>query len=179
MNLIMNRAKIFLWFTAGIFILFSLAPLQEALSQESAEELYEAALFKKEAEGDLQGAIQLFLKITTKFSENRKVAAKAQLQIGMCYEKLGLREAQKAYQKVIDTYPEQTEEVMMAKEKLSVILKAQAGLDKGIRQFRMRKLWENLDVRMNNLSSVSPGGRYIAFTDRHKNNVAVLDLNTR
>jgi hypothetical protein len=93
----MHRSKIFLLVLELVLTAFLLIPLQEAFSQESADELYEAAVFKKEAEGDLQGAIQIFLKVIAKFPENRKVAAKAQLQIGICYEKLGLGEAQKAW----------------------------------------------------------------------------------
>ena len=57
------------------------------LSQETADGLYEAALLKKEAEGDLQGAIQLFQKILKTYPDKREVAAKAQFQIGLCYEK--------------------------------------------------------------------------------------------
>jgi hypothetical protein len=137
MNLIMNRAKIFLYLMVGTFILFCLVPIQEALSQESAEELYEAALFKKEAEGDLQGAIQLFLKITTKFSGDRKMAAKAQLHIGLCYEKLGLKKAQNAFQKVIDNFPERQEEVAIAKERIAALSKA---LEKVPRKPTFRKI---------------------------------------
>ncbi len=43
----MNRAKKSIYFIIGAFFMVSLAPMQEALSQESAGELYEAALFKK------------------------------------------------------------------------------------------------------------------------------------
>jgi len=175
----MNHKKTFFLVLFMLLAVFFLSNIQEALSQESAEQLYEAALFKKEADGDLQGAVQLFLKIITDFPDNRKIAAKAQLQIGICYEKLGLKQAQKAFQEVIDKYPEQTGEVKVAREKLSFILKVQAGLDKGDRQFRMRKLWENLDMSMNNLSTVSPGGQYIAFTDRDGGDLAVLDLDTK
>jgi len=39
--------KIFLWIFALSLIMVFLIPSQEALSQETAEELYEAALFKK------------------------------------------------------------------------------------------------------------------------------------
>ncbi len=157
MNLIMNRTKIFLYLMVGTFILFSVAPLQEALSQESAEELYEAALFKKEAEGDLQGAIQLFLKIITKFPENRKMAAKAQLHIGLCFEKLGLKEAQNAFQKVIDNYPDRQEEVAIAKERIAALSKA---LEKVPRKPTFRKI--RIPANPEN-GVLSPDGKNLAF----------------
>ncbi len=147
--------------------------------QQTAGELFEKALYMEEAQGDLQKAIELYQKILKQYPDNREVAAKAQLHIGLCYEKLGFKEAEKAFKKVVENYPEQAEAVKVAKEKLAIFIKAQAVSDKGNRQFRMRKLWENLDVRMNNLSSVSPDGRYIAFTDRHGGDLAVLDLNTK
>ncbi|GAH60379.1 unnamed protein product, partial [marine sediment metagenome] len=117
-----------------------------------------------------------------KYPDEREYAAKSQLYIGLCYEKLGLKEAkqaQKAFQKVIDNYPGQVEAVKVAKEKLSFILKAQAGLDKGDRQFRMRKLWGSVDVAAQNLCAISPDGRYIAFIDRHGGDIAVFDLDTK
>jgi len=167
-----------------IFIAFTAAVLMAFGFQNSSEHkvLFEKAKFTMETKGDLKGAIKLFEEIIQKYPDQRDYAAKSQLYIGFCYEKLGLKEAkqaQKAFQKVVANYPGQVEAVRLAKEKLSFILKAQTGADRNDKQFRMRKLWENLDVRMNNLSSVSPDGRYIAFTDRHGGDIAVLDLFTK
>jgi len=92
-------------------------------SQQTAGELLEKALYTEEAKGDLQKAIELYQNILKQFPENREVAAKAQLQIGMCYEKLGLKEAQKAYQKVIDNYPERTEAIKVPKKSYPFSLK--------------------------------------------------------
>ena len=172
----MNRSKNFICFFAGVFFMFSLAPIQEALSQESAGELYEAALFKKEADGDLEGAIQLFINIITKFSEERKIAAKAQLQIGMCYEKLGLKQAQKAYQRVVDNFPEQTEEVKVANEKLSILLRAQALAEKGLKELKIQKVCEGSDV--DGSGEVSPDGRYISYTDWSTGDLAIYEIAT-
>jgi len=156
----MNRMKIFLWIFAVSLIMIFLLPSQEALSQESAEQLYEAALFKKEAEGNLEGAVQLFLKIITDFPDNRKIAAKAQLQIGICYEKLGLKQAQKAFQAVIDKYPEQTEAVKAAKAKLSLLLRAQTVVEKSDKEFKIRKV-----MSLGILGAPSPDGRLFSYVD--------------
>jgi Tol biopolymer transport system component len=47
------------------------------------------------------------------------------LYIGLCYEKLGLKEARKAYQKVLDNYPGQQEEVALARSNLNRLLALQ------------------------------------------------------
>jgi len=91
------------------------------LSQETAEGTYEAALLKKEAEGDLQGAIQLFQKILKTYPDKREVAAKALLQIGLCYEKLGNDEATKAYETILKNYTDRPDEVAAARERLTAI----------------------------------------------------------
>jgi Tol biopolymer transport system component len=156
----MHRSKIFLWVLGLVLAAFFLVPVQVALSQESADELYEAAVFKKEAEGDLEGAIQIFLKVIAKFPENRKVAAKAQLQIGTCYEKLGMQEAQKAFQSVIDKYPEQTQEVALAKERLARIVKALA-------EETHKPSFRKIRIPANPGNGVlSPDGKLLAFTSQ-------------
>ena len=128
----MNRKKVFFWvltILASLLITtFATVHARPDFSQQSAEDLYQSALMKKEAEGDLKGAIRLFQDILTKFPGKRDIAAKAQLQIGICLEKLGTKEAEKAFQKVIDNYPEQSDAVREAKEKLSLLLKSEPSL---------------------------------------------------
>src|SRR4030042_6851427 len=84
--------------------------------------LFEKAKFTMETKGDLHGAIALFNDIIKKYPKEREYAAKSQLYIGLCYERLGLEEAQKAYRKAIEDYPEQKQEVAMAKENLNRLL---------------------------------------------------------
>ena len=172
----MNPTKIrFLLFIA-ILIIFSFTLLQEAQSQESAEQFYEAALFKKEAEGDLEGAIKIFQKIIAEFPENRKMAAKAQFQIGICYEKLGLKEAQKAFKKVVDNYPEQTEMVNVAKQKLSRLLRAKTVIEKGDKQLRMRKVFTGHPRDF--VGAPSPDGRYLSTVDWETGDLAIKEIPT-
>ncbi|MCK4819529.1 tetratricopeptide repeat protein, partial [bacterium] len=172
----MKPTKIHFLLFIAILFLFSITLVQEALSQESAGELYEAALFKKEAEGDLQGAIQLFLKIITEYPENSNMAAKAQLQMGICYEKLGLRKARNAYQKVIDNYPGQTEEVRKAKEKLAVLLKAETVIEKGAKELVMRKVF--IGHPRDFVGTPSPDGRYLTTVDWETGDLAIKEIPT-
>ena len=176
MNMSPKKISLSLVMAITLSILLTLFLLPEAFPQEPAEQLYEEALFKKEAEGDLEGAMQLFLKIIADFPEEREMSAKAQLQIGMCYEKLGMEQALKAYQKVVDDYPEQTEEVRLAREKISILLKAQALIEKGDKEFTIRQIWSGPDVDFR--GSPSPDGRYLSYVDWKTGDLAIHELAT-
>jgi Tol biopolymer transport system component len=113
--------------TKPIFILFlSMAVLffipNASLSQQTAEQLFEKALYMEEATGELEQAIGLFQQILEEFPANREFAAKSLLHLGICYEKQGLKQARGTYQDVINKYPDQQGEVTLAKERLKRLL---------------------------------------------------------
>ena len=139
---------------------FAAAYVQSDSSPQSAEELYQAALLKKEAEGDLSGAIKLFQSIIVKFPDKRDVAAKALLQIGMCHEKLGSQEALKAYQRLISDYPGQKEEVALAKERLAGLVKI---TETALRKPNFRKIRTPFNIPEWSGSRLSPDGKTLAF----------------
>lgn len=125
-----------------------------------------------ETKGDLKGAIKLFNEIIKKYPDEREYAAKSQLYIGFCYEKLGLREAQKAFQKVVDNYPEQIEAVNVAREKLITLRKVQTFVEKGVKEFRIRK------IRADEFGTPSLDGRYISYKDRETGDLAIREIAT-
>ena len=135
--------------------------------------LFEKAKFTMETKGDMNGAIKLFNEIIEKYPNEREYSAKSQLYIGLCYEKLGVKEAQKAYQKVIEKYPEQTEAVKLANEKLSLLLRAEAGGGKGNKEFSIRKVG---DVYTD--GAVSPDGRYLSYVDWDTGDLAIYEITT-
>jgi Tol biopolymer transport system component len=90
--------------------------------EQQAQQLLSEAIYQEEVNGELEKVIELYQKIVTEFPNNRAVAAKAYFHMGMCYEKLGLKEAQKAYSAVVNNYPDQQSEVVMAKERLSRLM---------------------------------------------------------
>lgn len=94
------------------------------LISQSASMLFEQALLKENAEGDLAGAITILSRVAEDRAVDETLRAKAQLRIGMCYEKLGRREARAAYQKVIDSYPQQHQEVAQARERMARLVAA-------------------------------------------------------
>jgi len=130
-------------------------------SQQPAEQLYQAALLKKEAEGDLNGAIKLFQDLIVKFPDKRDVAARAQLQIGACYEKLGTKEAEKAYQKVIANYPEQAEAVNAARQKLAFLSKVLKAGESGGREYQISRI--PTDPEKASIAIISPDGKKLAI----------------
>ena len=168
-----KRMKLFLTF---ICLAFSFVLAHDILQPQSAEALYEAAVYKKEAGGDLEGAIELFQRIIKEYPQSRKIAARAQLQIGMCYEKLGIKEARKAYQDVVANYPEQIEAVKLAKEKLAALLRATAPARESKSDFTIKKIWTGPEA--DGLGRISPDGRFLAYTDWITGDLAVLEIAT-
>jgi Tol biopolymer transport system component len=106
--------KTMLFTTVFVLIALSLA----AFSPQSVQDLFRKALAKERAEGNLDEAIAIYQKIANE-STDESLAANAQLRIGICYEKLGKTEALKAYQTVIERFPNQSEQVAEARARMS------------------------------------------------------------
>jgi len=166
----MNRNKTFFICVAVSLILGSCR-----IFAQTAEELLPKGLQLEEVKGELEKAIQVYQTIVTQFSDNRPIAAKALYHIGLCYEKLGLKQAQKAFQEVIDKYPEQNEAVKLANEKLSLLLRAEAVIRKEDKEFNIRKVWEGTGVV---LGPISPDGRFISYVDWETGDLGIFHIAT-
>ena len=163
--------------TGSIVLIAAALVLALALSgagPQSAEQLYKSALYEEEVGGDLQKAIGIFQDVIKRFPASRDVAAKAQLHIGSCYEKLGLQEAEKAFQKVIADYPEQLEEVKAAKDKLSAILSTRALPEATGREPSVRLIWSGPDAVA--APRTSPDGMFLSFVDQETGSLCVREL---
>ena len=139
--------------------------------------LLRAAIEKEEVDGDLQAAIDLYKQIVAKHSDNRPIAAKALLRLGGCYEKLGEKQAslaQKAFETVVEDYPDQTEAVNLAKKKLAASLGARALMKQGSAEFSIRQIWSGPGTDTS--GCISPDGRYLSFVDWETGDLAVRDL---
>ncbi len=128
----------------------------------------------EEAEGDLEKALGLYKKILEQFPGEREIAVKAQLHIGLCYEKLGLKEAREAFEKVIAGYPEQEEEVKIAREKLSRLLKAKAVIEEEEKELTMKKVFTAAPRDL--VGAPSPDGRYLSTVDWTTGDLAVKEI---
>lgn len=138
--------------------------------------LLRAAIDKEEVDGNLQVAIDLYKQIVARFAGNRAIAAKALVRLGGCYEKLGLREATSAYQRVLADYPDQADAVNIAREKLSLLVGSQALAKTDAAEFSLRQVWSGPGV--DTMGSVSPDGRYLSFVDWATGDMAIRDLAT-
>jgi len=154
-----------------IIVAFALA----SFAPQNGYDLFQKALAKERAEGNLEEAIALYQKVIDE-TKDESLAAKAQLRIGICYEKLGRQEARKAFQKVVDNYPAQVDTVKTAREKLVLLQRVQMDLEKGLSQTRLRLVWGGPDVEL--MGAASPDGRYICYTDWDTGDLAIHDLKT-
>jgi len=146
---------------------------------QSGEDLFQKALRLERNEGKLMEAIELYSKVAADKGKE-DLAAQAQLRIGLCYEKLGqknAKQAQAAFQKVIDNFPGQTVAVKEAKEKLAVLLRAQALTEDEDRDITIRKLWGGDDIA-GDYGSPSPDGRYFAFHHYQTGDLAIRNVAT-
>ncbi|MEE8325432.1 MAG: tetratricopeptide repeat protein [candidate division NC10 bacterium] len=161
----MNRRTIIAAFFALVFLAG-----QCALAQ-SGYNLFQKGLIQERVKGDLDEAIKVYERIIVKFPRNRPIVAKALLHIGLCYEKMGKQEAQKAYQRLIKEYTDQPETVAQARARLSNLSSAD---DKAASAMSTRQVWTpTLDAY-----APSPDGRYISCINWTKGNLAVHDLKT-
>jgi hypothetical protein len=110
----------FIFRRSAIIIATALA-LSSSVDAQSAHELFQQALSKERAEGNLQEAIKLYQRVADAASADHALAAKAMLQLGRCYEQLGNAEARSAYERLIARYPDQTDVVAQAKTRLAAM----------------------------------------------------------
>ena len=143
-----------------VLLLGCLLSVPVLLQSQSATALFEQALLKENAEGSLNEAVALFSRIAGDKTADPSIRAKAQLHVGICYEKLGRREAGAAYQKVIDAFPQQQQEVGLARERMARLVAASNG--DSIRP-TFRKI--NLPNKMTWDAQLSPDGKSIALVD--------------
>ena len=169
----------------GLLLFFFASLPAQVLGQESAEELYQAGLYQEEVQGNLQSAIELYERILASFPSNRPMAANALMHIGLCHEKRGSQEAQRAYQRLLRDYADQISVAERARVRLASLQglarpESPAGADSE-RGIVVRHLFggdygDDLDTT----GQPSPDGRYLVGVawGPAASNVAVRDLRT-
>jgi Tol biopolymer transport system component len=144
------------------------------LSAQSPNKLFQKGLIKEEGEGALNKAINIYNKIVENKNADKSLQAKALLHIGLCYEKLGRNEATKAYQRLVNNFPGQENEVAIARERLNQLILIAEKIPKGI---VIKQVWAGSDV--DNYGSVSLDGKYLSFVDWDTGDLALRNLKTR
>ena len=152
-----------------------LALASETAVAQSGYDLFQQALVKERANGQIQEAIQLYQRIVNEYARDRALAAKALVQMGRAYETLGRREAQQAYERVLRDYTDQQEQVAIARARLAAITQpVSSSSESGV---VVRQVWagpEQVDI----MGAPSPDGRYLSFVDWTTGDLAVRDLAT-
>jgi tricorn protease len=104
----------------AVALLCVAASIAESQSRGATpEDLYQQALTRERSAGDIQGAIQLYRQVAA--SSDRVLAARALIRLGEAYEKLGAKESQAAYERVLREFADQTEPVNVARTRLAAL----------------------------------------------------------
>ena len=159
----------------AVTILATLLPASSVIAQkdDQAEVLMQAAHQKQLVEGQLEEAIQLYKRIVQEHSGNHAVAARALLEMGQCYEKLGNVEARKAYERLLRDYGEQNEAAAQARARLAALSGKVAS---GGSEMVTRRVWAGPGEYIG--GSLSPDGRYLSCVDWATGDLAIRDLAT-
>ena len=92
------------------------------LGAQSAQDLYQRGLVQEHAAGNLKQAIELYAQAAKTAGKDRALAAKALIRLGSSQEKLGAGpDAEKTYDELLRTYPEQRTEIAVARERLKAL----------------------------------------------------------
>jgi Tol biopolymer transport system component len=158
-------------FTLAIAVLLCALSAGVVFSQ-SGHDLFQQALVKERADGNLEEAIKLYKRIVSEFAKDRALSARALVQIGQCYEKLGNAEARKAYERVVREFADQPEPTKVARERLSA-LTGGAGGTTGRTEMAMRRVWV---AGRDAPAGISPDGRYVVFTPSDIRDLWLRDL---
>ncbi len=141
---------------------------------QSGYDLFQQALVKERAAGDLPAAVELLKRIVQDHPDNHALAAKALLEMGECYEKLGKTEARKAYERVLRDYADQSEAADAARRRLAAL--SQPAASGNGSAMAVRRVWAGPDVDA--LGGLSPDGRYLSCVDWTTGDLALHDFAT-
>jgi Tol biopolymer transport system component len=146
-----------------------------ARTQTTYAEQFEKAKYLMETRGDLQNAILQFEEIIQQYPDQKEYGARSQYYIGLCYEKLGYREAKKAYEKVIANYPSEEEIVILAKNRLSDLGSPSEKETKVNKEFQLQQVWAN---PLDDTGTPSPDGRHLSYVNWNVPCLAIYDFET-
>ncbi len=151
-----------LWISVILIAALLVAGNSLSLAQ-TPEQLYQKGLMKEEGEGDLQEAISLYTQIADNSNADQALRAKALLHIGMCYERMGTQEAVEAYQRLVNDFPTQKNEVAIAMERLnSLIPMVESGTEEP-ESIKIKQVWES--PYLDDLGTVSYDGLFRSCVD--------------
>ena len=139
----------------------------------TADVLLGQAMHQEQVEGRLDEAIATYRKVLAAADATREQKARAQFRIGACYERLGMVEAKKAYEAVVQQYGDLADLATQARARLATLAEP-AGPRK--RELSAHQVWAGRDADLT--GSPSADGRSLSTTDWKTGDVAIRDLAT-
>lgn len=139
---------------------------------QSGNDLFQKALSKERAEGQIEEAIRIYERIVKEYASDRALAARALVQMGRCYERLGKIDAKHTYERVVREFADQKASAAEARARLIEIARmpaAPAGPSS-------RRVWAGPGVDLEGAPTAD--GRYLTFVDWETGDLAVRDLSS-
>jgi parallel beta-helix repeat protein len=139
--------------------------------------LLERAVFLMETKIRPEDAIPIFREIVKRHPNDRYYASRAQLYLGLCYQRMKSNEALQSFQDVIMNYPDQRDVVRIAEAELASLSKSQTPPPPELGEISPRRVWRGKSVYGTN--SISHDGRYFSFVDQETGDLKLYDLARR
>ena len=159
--------KKYLIFIIAFVLLTGLLSAQENKASVSLT----TAIYEEEVTGNLNKAVELYLDILKKYPNDRPVAAKSLYHLGLVNEKMGKQKASEYFTRLVNSYPDQTEMVALAKTKLAEL--GDPGVTKSIRGLVTRRvLTDASGVR----GILTADGKFIRSLDWETGDVIQVDV---
>ncbi len=124
-----------------------------------------------ETKGDYPAALRLFEQIAK--GSDRNLAARSLLYAGLCYEKLGKREARNSYERLIRDFADQTDLATAARARLASLTHA------GVSPTSSGMAAHRVLAEFPAFGALSHDGQRLSFFDWTTNDLNLLDLGTK
>ncbi len=95
-----------------------------SLTAQTGHDLFQQALVKERADGDLRCAIAIYERIAREFTADRTLVVKALVQLGRYDERLGSTEAERTWRTWCREFADQDDLVIRARPRLAALRQA-------------------------------------------------------
>jgi Tol biopolymer transport system component len=167
---IINVMKTHLIFIVSFVLLTGILTAQD----KKASVALAAAVYEEEVTGNLDKAVELYLDILKNYPDDRPVAAKTLYHLGLVNEKMGRQKASEYFTRLVNSYPDQTEVVTLAKAKLAEIGNSDSTIGT-VGLTTRRILADASDVH----GMLAPDGKSIMYLERGTGDVVQYEIASR
>ena len=142
---------------------------------QNGHDLFQKALQKERAEGNLEAAIALYARIVEEHASDRALVAKALVQMGQDYERLGrTEEAQRVFATVAREYADQAEAARLARAKVATAPREPGEEESGI---VIRRIDFGTDTPDSG-GAPTPDGRHLVMVNWNTGDLVLRNLTT-